>query len=463
MAISRRDFMWRAAALPLSGTVLHGGAARATAAPVLRAAPGTAKLVPGDYPETPIWGYDGGAPGPVIRVPQGERVIRRFVNELPQPSSVHWHGIRLNNAMDGVAGLTQPAVPPNGEYLYDFRAPDAGTYWYHPHNRSWEQLARGLYGALIVEEKTPPTIDRDEVLLIDDWRLASDASLQGDFGAMMDWSHGGRMGNWLTVNGIGEFQQKAQTGERLRLRLVNVANARIFPLGLRGFDGWVVAIDGQPLARPEPANRMVLAPAQRIDLVVDVVAQPTGFASVDFLDGDEIYPLARFEITGKLRKQRLGPPAALPPNPVPEPADIGKARRTVLRMQGGAMGRMPGAMMGGRMMGMRDLVRNGRVWAFNGIADMTDAPLLAAARGETIRLEMINDTAWPHAMHLHGHHFRKRATDGGMGPLRDTLLVDPEETAEIVFVADNPGKWLLHCHMLEHAAGGMTTWIDVKA
>jgi len=113
------------------------------------------------------------------------------------------------------------------------------------------------------------------------------------------------------------------------------------------------------------------------------------------------------------------------------------------------------------MTGMRELVQAGRVWAFNGIADMPDEPLVSASVGETLRIAMINETAWPHAMHLHGHHFRRIETDGRTGPLRDTLLVDRNETGEIAFVADNPGDWLLHCHMLEHSAGGMMTWIRV--
>jgi FtsP/CotA-like multicopper oxidase with cupredoxin domain len=130
-------------------------------------------------------------------------------------------------------------------------------------------------------------------------------------------------------------------------------------------------------------------------------------------------------------------------------------------MEGGAMGRMSGAMMGGQRMGMREMSGAGKVWAFNGMADMPDAPLVAADRGETVQIDIINDTVWPHAMHLHGHHFRQIASDGTAGPLRDTLLVDRGETAQIAFVADNPGDWLLHCHMLEHSAGGMMTWLRV--
>ena len=110
---------------------------------------------------------------------------------------------------------------------------------------------------------------------------------------------------------------------------------------------------------------------------------------------------------------------------------------------------------------MREMSGAGKVWAFNGMADMPYAPLVAADRGETVQIDIINDTVWPHAMHLHGHHFRQIASDGTAGPLRDTLLVDRGETAQIAFVADNPGDWLLHCHMLEHSAGGMMTWLRV--
>lgn len=124
------------------------------------------------------------------------------------------------------------------------------------------------------------------------------------------------------------------------------------------------------------------------------------------------------------------------------------------------MGGMREAMMSGRRMEMRDLAAAGKVWAFNGIAGMPDRPLLEASRGETVRLTMVNDTAWPHAMHLHGHHFRVLGPNGP-GPLRDTTLMERGETAEIAFVADNPGDWLLHCHMLEHSAGGMMTWLRV--
>ena len=153
------------------------------------------QLLPGDYGKTSLWCFDGSSPGPEIRVAQGGRVQRRLVNRFSQGTSTHWHGIRIDNAMDGVSGLTQDAVQPGDAFDYDFFVPDAGTYWYHAHNRSLEQVARGLYGALIVEEAEALDIDREEVLILDDWRINPEtAQIQNDFGAPRDLSHAGRLG-----------------------------------------------------------------------------------------------------------------------------------------------------------------------------------------------------------------------------------------------------------------------------
>lgn len=459
-SIGRRTFLKGAAATGAAG-LLPGLPAYASA-PRLTARPGKVQLAPAKYAPTDIWGYEGSVPGPVLRVKQGERITRTFVNQLPQPSTIHWHGIRIDNSMDGVPELTQAAVEPGAEFLYDFTVPDAGTYWYHPHNRTWEQLARGLYGALIVEEADPPAVDRDEVLLIDDWRLAEDASLAGNFGAMHDMSHAGRLGNWLTVNGDGDPRMTVRHNERLRLRLVNTANARVMTIELRKLEGWVIALDGQPVDTPYRPEQIVLGPAQRADLIVDVTAAPGEEAFLASAEGDSGYAIMTFPVEGTTREDKLGEPAPLPANPLPPLGDLSGIEPVTLSMEGGAMGRMQGAMMGGRMMGMRDLVQAGKVWAFNGMADMPDKPFIDARAGQTVRVSMINETAWPHAMHLHGHHFRQVMADGSTGPLRDTLLVQRGETADIAFVADNPGDWMFHCHMVEHSATGMMTWMRVS-
>jgi FtsP/CotA-like multicopper oxidase with cupredoxin domain len=436
--------------------------ARAEDRAILEAQEGSAQLAPAGYPATAIWGYEGSVPGPIIRVAQGARVGLSFRNRLPQPSTVHWHGIRLDNAMDGVAGLTQVAVGRDEEFLYDFTAPDAGTYWYHPHNRSWEQMARGLYGALIVEEaEGAPQVDADEVLLIDDWRLNEDAQIAGGFDDLHDRAHAGRIGNWITVNGEAAWSRPIERFSRQRLRLVNTANARTFSLEAQGLEGWVVALDGMPLETPQPLGRLVLAPAQRADLIVDVVADDAGEAFLLSFERDGGYAIATFAVSGEARSQRLPDPEPLPANAMPPLGSLTSARSANLLMEGGAMGGMRGAMMGGRMMIAREMAGAGKAWAFNGMADMPETPLVEAMRGETVRLTIVNDTAWPHGMHLHGHHFRQIAPDGTPGPLRDTLLMDRGEKTEIAFVADNPGDWLFHCHMLEHSAGGMMTWLRV--
>lgn len=423
---------------------------------------GVVQLAPANYPQTQVWGYNGAVPGPTIRLPQGERMTRRFVNELPQPGTIHWHGIRIDNAMDGVPGLTQDVVAPAETFLYDFVVPDAGTYWYHPHNRSYEQVARGLSGALIVEEADGgPEVDSDKVLLLDDWRLTEDAQIAGGFGNMHDWAHAGRIGNWITVNGTGDWRTSVQQHSRHRLRLVNTANARIFALEAQGLAGWIVALDGMPLDAPQRLGRLTLAPAQRADIIVDVTASVGEEAFLVSFERDGGYAIASFDVTSVVRSERLGAPSPLAPNPVPQLGPLETARTAKLLMEGGAMGRMSGAMMGGQRMGMREMAGAGKVWAFNGMADMAERPLVTVDQGETVRIDITNDTAWPHAMHLHGHHFRRIVEDGTAGALRDTLLMDRGETAQIAFVADNPGEWLLHCHMLEHSVGGMMTWLRV--
>lgn len=220
---------------------------------LLTARRGAVQLVPPPHPPTTIWGYDAGVPGPELRLRQGERLRITVENLLDEETTVHWHGIRLPNAMDGVPHLTQKPIAANGgKFLYEFNVPDAGTYWYHPHQRSFEQVARGLHGALIVEEHEPPVVDRDITWILDDWRLDRDASIRGGFGNYMDLSHAGRIGNTVTVNGKIAEAFAVRAGERIRLRLINAANARIFALEFSGHSPRIIALDGQPVAAHVP-------------------------------------------------------------------------------------------------------------------------------------------------------------------------------------------------------------------
>lgn len=460
---TRRAFIGQTtAALAFAGSAQRTAAA-SHAPRILTAQHATVQLAPSDYPATRIWGYDGSLPGPVIRLPQGGRLQRQLVNALDQATSVHWHGIRIDNAMDGVPGLTQQAVALGESFDFDFVVPDAGTYWYHAHERSWEQVARGLYGALIVEEADGPDVDREEVLILDDWRLDPEtAQIAPDFTNAHDRSHAGRLGNFITTNGTSEYTVKVRKNERLRLRLINASNARIFELGLADMEGWVVALDGMPLVAPQRASEtLLLGPGQRADLLVDVTAETGETAHLVHFDG-EGYSQVEFQVTGVATTARRAAPPPLPPNHHPEGPDLVAARRLRLVMSGGAMGRMQSAVLDGERRSFRELAASGHFWSFNDMVGMTETPLADLSRNEPVRIEIVNETAFPHAMHLHGMHFRE-VRDGALtGPMRDTLMVFRGETREIAFVADNPGDWMFHCHMLTHAASGMMTWLRVS-
>src|SRR5687767_2130124 len=176
--MDRREFLASAAGMALVPSVAYAQKAR-----VLRAAAARQSLVGSGHPHTDVWAYDGAVPGPELRFRQGERLRVEVHNALAVDTTVHWHGVRLPNAMDGVPQLTQaPIAAGGGRFLYEFDLPDAGTYWYHPHLGSPEQVGRGLYGALIVEERDPPAVDRDLVWVLSDWRLDREARIRADFG-----------------------------------------------------------------------------------------------------------------------------------------------------------------------------------------------------------------------------------------------------------------------------------------
>jgi len=460
---TRRHFLKQGAATAAALALPRLAGASTTGFAEIKAQTATVQLTPPSYPKTEIWGFGGVMPGPEMRVPQGGRVQRAFRNELPQASSIHWHGIRIDNAMDGVAGLTQPAIEPGDGFDYDFLVPDAGTYWYHAHNRSVEQVARGLYGALIVEESQAPDVDRDEVLVLDDWLLDPEtAQIDTDFSSTHDRSHAGRQGNFIATNGRYGFSLDVRQNERLRLRLINAANARIFALALSGMDGWTVALDGMPLDQPEPVTEaLILGPGQRADLIVDITAEPGQTAHLVRIEGQDGASQVAFPVSGQASTTRRGAARPLPPNPGMDVKGLDTAVPARLNMQGGAMGTLESAVLNGERKDFRQLVEANEFWAFNGTIGMTKTPLLSVTKGETATLEVYNDTSFPHAMHLHGMHFREIGKDGSLGPFRDTLLLFGGETRTIGFVADNPGDWLFHCHMLSHAASGMMTWMKV--
>jgi len=433
----------------------HAGEAR-----LLHAAPARQSLVGASHPDTAVWAYDGSVPGPVLRYRQGERLRIEVENTLEADTTVHFHGIRLPNAMDGVPYLTQaPIAAKGGRFLYEFGLPDAGTYWYHPHLGSPEQVGRGLYGALVVEEASPPAVDRDLVWVLSDWRLDRQARMVEDFGNFMDASHAGRIGNTVTINGAIAEALEVRAGERIRLRLINASNARIYGLRFDGHTPWVIALDGHALEPYQPGNnRVVLGPGERADLILDCAgAQGRSYAAIDEFYARRAYRLLDIRYSNAPAYARATPPVPrLTPNLLPEP-DLAAAERHRIVFGGGMMGAMPS---------QRE--HRGQFWTVNGKPvpehDHRYPPLLTLARGRSCVLELVNETSWHHPIHLHGHVFRVLTRDGKPNPLRewrDTVLLDPDSRAEIAFVADNPGDWMFHCHVLEHQATGMMAVVRV--
>lgn len=306
----------------------------------LRAAPGRVRLLPEPYNETDVWCYNGLIPGPEIRVKQGDRLRVAFANDLAEETTIHWHGVRVPNAMDGVPHLTQKPVSPGSKFVYEFDALDAGTYWYHPHQRGFEQVGRGLYGPLIIEEAKPIRVDRDITWILDDWRLMKSAEISDDFANRHDMSHNGRVGNTVTINGLAPEVFPVQKGERIRLRLINAANARIFELDFDKHQPVIIALDGQPVPPHTPENgRIVLGPAMRVDLVLDAPHTPEFKSTItDVFYKDLEYPLIDIQyLDTPLRKQVPDWPMALAPNALPEP-DVNQATRHEIQFTGGMMG-----------------------------------------------------------------------------------------------------------------------------
>jgi len=433
----------------------------AASGPVLRAAPAKVPLLGKERPSVDVWAYNGQVSGPELRVRQGERLRVILENRLSQETTIHWHGVRTPNAMDGVPHLTQPPVGPGQRFTYDFVVPDAGTFLYHPHVRSFEQVGRGLYGPLIVEEATPPRVDRELVWMLDDWRIGDNGQLSGGFGNRMDALMSGRIGNTVTINGRLPEPVAVRPNERIRLRLLNIANARTFRLGFGKLVPIVIAIDGQPVTPYEADEQILLGSGMRIDLILDCSGRPGDRIAItdSFYEGLESQLTSLVLARSPLRARRLTDSVDLRPNPLPEPV-LAKADRHEVVFGGGMMG--GGMMAGGGMMGGGGMMSGGGMmgWTVNGVSSTEHVrdPAFTVARGRTAILSLNNQTNWWHPIHLHGHSFRVLSRNGAATQRRewqDTVLLAPNEKAEIAFVADNPGDWMFHCHVLEHQAAGM--------
>ncbi len=361
-----------------------------------------------------VAGYDGILPGPTLQVARGEEVSIRLINELSEPTALHWHGVRLANAMDGIPPLTQAPIAPGESFHYRFTAPDAGTYWYHPPQRT----PRSGYGALIVREVEPIDVDHDHALILDNTRVVAADSAP------------------FTVNGAENLEIRAAQNERLRLRLLNASRDQILELRIDGLRPFVMATDGEP-AQPLAARegRLSLGPGNRIDLFVDCTLALGASAPITLQHaGAAAVPVARItcEAGAPGRAMRRDDPRPLPPNPLPERMDFASAFHLD--------------------------TTNGR--AVGQAAVQIGQPLFTVGRGRTVMLGLSNPTSETTSVHVHGHSFRLLdGHDDGWKPFwLDTLPIPPQTNPRIAFVADNPGKWLIEGLA---AGSGPGAWFEV--
>lgn len=396
---------------------------------------------------TPVWTYNGTVPGPVIRIKLGETLKVKLVNQLTQPTSVHWHGVRVPNAMDGVPGVTQPPIQPGHSFTYEFTPKDPGTFWFHPHVNAAEQIERGLHGVLVVEDPKEPDYSQDLVWVLDDWLLDKGAKIYSEFVTRHDLAHDGRWGNVMTVNGKVQPSFSVKAGERIRIRLVNVANGRVFSPSFDPLSPQVIAVDGMLAGESFPLKRFLMAPGNRMDLdiVIPKTAAGKSLAVTDHF-GRKSGTLAFLNVEPNTTvKTPLFPSPKAGHFPVWDKAmNVPVAHEFILNAKRGGP--------------------YGISWM---IDDKTghDHPLIDLKSGHFSRLRFTNKSSRLHPMHLHGQFFKLLAVDGlavQENFWRDTILIGPKSSVDIGLVPIDKGLWANHCHILEHAEAGMMSTIKVE-
>ena len=433
----------------------------------------------------PMWTFAEGAWPPIVRLALGDRLEATLENHLTragEATSIHWHGIRLPNDQDGVAYITQPPVEPGGSCRYAYTPPDTGTYFFHPHCDTVEQLGRGMVGILIVDGDETEPYDADTLVVLRDWLVQPDATDFDPFFTLIGAGRAGTYGPLRSANGASDPAIPLPASGDCRLRLVNVDATRIMQLSIEGADAAIVAIDGHAVT-PFALSTWPMGPAMRADIVIRT---PREGGVVKLIDKSEQprTELARFVATGAPRRKTEFDPAPLRRATVPEPdlnnatrltfvLDVTDAEKALIAATGESV---PAASAGfaGIDIGSLCLSQasfwtvNGRLWP-----EVTDAaksgglvnvaPLASLERNRSYIFEFTNNTPFSHPVHLHGFAFTVLSASKFARPVHiaDTVLLLPQERVEFAFVADNPGNWMLHCHVIEHQESGMMGYIRV--
>ena len=441
------------------------------------------------------YAYNGQVPGPRIELAQGATVTIRFRNQTDLPSSIHWHGLRLANAHDGVPGLTQPPVPPGGEFVYRVHAPDAGLFWYHPHHREDVAQDLGLAGNIMVRQPTTVPAGVEEAFLMLDDLLMGDSGLvpfgrEGATHALM-----GRFGNVLLVNGREGWRFEARPGQTVRLHLTNAANARTFNVSLGNASLRVVAGDAGRFARPRTVESVVIAPAERY-VVETTFRRPGSYALVNRVRAVD-------RVTGRFFAE-LDTLGVLVVSGMPTRASsraVAGDSDTLLSLIRGSQRRAPDRVLQLTLrtrglpfaliqalrldtayvhplewaspMPMMDWLSTSRevTWVIRDSLTGTEGMALdwRVPRGKSLVIRLVNDKHVLHPMghpiHLHGQRFLVVARNGVLNedPVwKDTVLVPAGGTIDLLVDTSNPGRWMLHCHIAEHLESGMHTVLKVE-
>jgi len=443
-AVPQRPSEW-------SPRTLEDGSSRPhTVEVTITASPARLSLVAGM--ETDVYAYNGSVPGPTLELREGDHVIVHFRNELPEETTVHWHGLHIPFSADG--SPFHP-VPPGGQLDYEFTVQpgSAGTYWYHPHphHRTGGQIARGLFGAVIVRAADDPLASLPERLLIlSDNRFSADGSI--DFGDAMQARldrENGREGNVLFVNGQVMPAVTIRAGEVQRWRVINASASRVFRLALPGHTFLHVGNDGGLFERPVEVEEIRVASSERVELLVRGTGAPRSHAVLKTLPYDRYVPQTRPAdwnrtldlLTLQYTDDDPVPPVKLPATLRSIPA-LDPSEATVTRVMVLTQGFI-----------------NGRAMDMNRVDQSTTL-------GTTEIWQIENLVGMDHPFHLHGFQFQVLDRNGVPEPFRswkDTVNVPRHETARfIVRFTDHAGKWMFHCHILDHEEHGMMGILEVK-
>ncbi|MCB9056350.1 MAG: multicopper oxidase family protein [Chitinophagales bacterium] len=393
------------------------------------------------------WGFDYTFPGPVLKAKKGDTLVIRLKNELPEPTMIHWHGIRLPAAMDGTGDVQRP-IQPGEEFEYRFVVPDAGTFWYHSHYNETVQMERGMYGALIVEDENDPVFDAEKVLVIDDVKLnANNEFKKGN--AIQRWieRHDGRQGKTILVNGKEKPVIRINAGQTERWRFINASSARYVRLSLSGKEFRIIGTDGGLIEKPIEVNEVLITPGERIDIIAGAFEEGENFL---------IETLAYNRTTVvKTRRQTLATVTVRETKPsiASIPAELRKIE--TLAATGAAVNR--------KISFEVDMnFKHGVDFLVNGNMHDRDKPVYV---DELQVWEIENTSMMDHPYHLHGFFFQV-IEENGKAPLykawKDSYNLKPKSKIKIAWIPDNrPGEWMYHCHILEHHAAGMMSHFEV--